>query len=572
MRSALLSSLGILVLGAVPLTAAHAQSGGLLGDSDVSSSKTGDASSAPKEAGRDKRSRGGKGGGRRHVDVSPYIELDQTAIWDLKGNNGDVLTYTTVTAGVTASVQTQSVSIGADVRYSHQFSWNSGQTDNDIVSGVINASTIVVPGLISLEGGAMAMRLRTDGYTGANNSLAGVSNTSNAYSLYVGPNLSAPIGEMTVTGAYRLGYNRVDNKSGFTGGGTTGTFDSSWIHSANLAVGMQPGTLPFGWSIAGGYIRETSSQLSQRYENKFVRADVTVPISFTVALVGGVGYEDIQISNKDALRDANGVPLLNGNGGYLTDPNSPRRLSYDQDGLIWDAGVMWRPSPRLQAEARVGHRYGSMSYTGSLSWQPGARTMVAAALFDSIDSFGRSMNGGLANLGTDFTIDRNPFSGDLTGCGFNNGGGTGMCINDTLAGLSAANFRNRGVVAQFAYRGDRWGFWYGAGYSRRKFLADSSSVLAAANGQTDENYFASLGGNRTLGPDSAIDAMAYWNYFRSGANGVSDVTNIGANISYRTNLMRRLQASAAIGVDSLDRKGQEAFISLLAQLGLRYQF
>jgi hypothetical protein len=50
------------------------------------------------------------------------------------------------------------------------------------------------------------------------------------------------------------------------------------------------------------------------------------------------------------------------------------------------------------------------------------------------------------------------------------------------------------------------------------------------------------------------------------------VTNIGANMSYRRTIWRRLQASAAVGIDSIDRQGQEAFVSLLAQLGLRYQF
>ncbi|MBT2186935.1 hypothetical protein [Sphingobium nicotianae] len=575
MRAASLPSLGLLALAllATPFVPLRAQSGGLLGDSGVSSSgqgSGGEASPASQGERRDRRTRGSQSG-KRHVEISPYLEVDQTAIWDLKGGNGDTLTYTTVSAGVTASIETQSVSVGADVRYAHEFAWNRGQASNDIISGIVNARADVVANMLSVEGGALATRVRSDGFTGGNNSLAGVNNTSNAYSFYVGPNLSAPIGDLTVTGAYRLGYNRVDNGSGAVVG-PAGTFDSSWINTINLSVGMQPGPLAFGWSVGGGYVRETSKQLSQRFEDKFVRADVTVPVSFTVALVGGVGYEKIQISSKDALRDANGVPLVNGNGGFITDPASPRRLSYDQDGLIWDAGVMWRPSPRLQAEARIGHRYGSMSYTGSLTWQPNGRTSIGAALFDSVDSFGRSMNGGLANLGTDFTIGRNPFSGDLTGCAFSSGGANGVCINDMLTGISAANFRSRGVVAQFAHRSDMWGYWFGAGYTQRKFLSGGVSVLASVDGQTDENYFASAGLNRQLGADSAIDAMAYWNYFSSVANGVGNVTNIGANLSYRRNLMRRLQLSGAVGIDSLDRKGHEAFVSLLAQIGLRYQF
>jgi hypothetical protein len=565
------ASMLAILAGAMPL---HAQSGGLLGDSGVTSG----SARAPQAGSGDEE--GGRGSGRRVAprarvsDISPYLEVDQTAIWDLKGGNGDMLTYTTVAVGVSGSIQTQSVAIGADVRYAHQFGWDSNATDQDILSGIVNGRFEVVRNVLSLEAGALATRVRSD-FKGATNALAGASSTDKVYSAYIGPNFVAPIGDLTVTGAYRLGYNRVDQGNGAAvalGLPVTGTFEESWLHNASASVGMQPGTLPFGWSVGVGYVRESASQLDQRYEQKFARADVTFPVGPTVALVGGVGYEDIEISNKDALRDANGVPVRDSSGRFITDEASPRRLSYDDDGLIWDAGVMWRPSPRLQAEARVGHRYGSMTYTGSLSWAASRRTSVSVALFDSIDSFGRALNGSLANLGPEFSIMRNPFSGDIGGCAFNDGQSGGACFNDTLTGIATANYRNRGIVAQIARQGDPWGMTLAAGYVRRKFIADSQSVLAGANGLVDQNYFVSFGVQRAIDAVSAFDAQTYFNYFDSGISGVGDVTNMGANASYRRTIWRRLQASAAIGVDSIDRKGQEAFISLLAQLGLRYQF
>ncbi len=562
------ASLLVLLLGLAPLAPLHAQAGGLLGDSDVMAGRGGEGGKrdAPKEA-RKKRS-------TRVVTISPYLEIDQSAIVDLKGGNGDVLTYTSVAAGLNASIQTRSVSIGADVRYEHQFGWGSNSRDQDIISGIVNGRVDLVPNMLSLEAGALATRVRTDGFTGANNSLAAASSTSNVYSTYIGPNFQAPIGDLNVTAAYRLGYNRVDTNNGAAAliGLPAGTFEDSWIHNANVAIGMQPGVLPFGWSVGAGYVRETASQLSQRYDDKFVRADVTVPVGPTLALVGGVGYEKIEISNKDALRDVNGVPIRDGNGRFVTDQASPRRLSYDQDGFIWDAGVLWRPSPRLSAELRVGHRYGSMSYTGKATWEPSRRTSVSVTLFDSIDSFGRALNGSLANLGTDFFVSRNPFSGDLGGCAFANGQAGGACFNDTLTGISTANFRNRGIFAQLARRGDQWTFTAAAGFARRKFIGDSQSVLSSVNGLADDNYFASIGIMRSIDADSTLDANAYANYFDSGISTLGDVTNIGANVAYRRTIWRRLAASGAVGIDSIDRKGQEAFISLLAQIGLRYQF
>ena len=42
---------------------------------------------------------------------------------------------------------------------------------------------------------------------------------------------------------------------------------------------MQPGTLPFGWAVSVGYDREDAGQLDKRFEGKYARADVTVPVT-----------------------------------------------------------------------------------------------------------------------------------------------------------------------------------------------------------------------------------------------------------------------------------------------------
>jgi len=55
--------------------------------------------------------------------------------------------------------------------------------------------------------------------------------------------------------------------------------------------------------LSAGYEREDTSQLDQRYEGKYARADVTVPVGPTLALLGGVGYEDIEISERAPLLD-----------------------------------------------------------------------------------------------------------------------------------------------------------------------------------------------------------------------------------------------------------------------------
>ena len=82
------------------------------------------------------------------------------------------------------------------------------------------------------------------------------------------------------------------------------------------------------------------------------------------------------------MRDVNGNPVVGSDGRLVTDPNSPRLIAYQQDGLIWDAGVLWRPSPRTSVEARYGRRYGTDTYLGSLSYQPGRDWAVNVSVYD----------------------------------------------------------------------------------------------------------------------------------------------------------------------------------------------
>ncbi|MFZ2980239.1 MAG: hypothetical protein WA085_04340 [Sphingobium sp.] len=516
---------------------------------------------------------------RTQTDVSPYLEVNQIAIANWQGGNDEVLTYTTVAAGVDASITTQRAEVGVNARYERRFGWGNNIPDQDAISGLLRGRVNLIRDTLSLEGGAIATRIRTDGLVGANNLLTGnVDSTTQVYSAYVGPTLTTRIGDLNLNGAYRFGYTKIEDDFGIgvPGSPALGSFDESHSHTATFSAGMQPGPLPVGWSIGGGYNREDANVLDQRFEDKYVRGDITVPVSPTLALVGGVGYEDVKISQRGALLDASGAPVLSDKGRLITDPASPRLLSYDTDGIIWDAGVLWRPSRRTSLEARVGRRYGNMNYTGSFSWRPSRDTSVNIAVYDSIESFGRLLNGNIAGLSTDFNASRNPFSGDINPCVQSATGG-GQCFNDTLSAISGSNFRRRGISGQFATASGRTNWGLGVGYSRRTFLAPDNATFASVNGSHDDNYYAQLFANRRLDAQSGIDGTLYANYYDSGINGdgvggIGDVTNVGANASYYRNFGRRLTATAALGVDAVDPQGIDSIISALGQIGLRYQF
>ncbi len=552
--SRIMSSAAIIaaVLAGAPLHAQQLPTEDVLGDESASDSGT-----------KAKRT--------ANADVTPYLEVQQVLVADLK-NGGEVLTYSTVSAGVDASVQTRRAEAQVSLRYERRIEWDDDIGDQDIVSGLGRASVQLVPNALSVEAGALATRSRADLRGPANTNLVGgVDNVTQVYSAYAGPTLSTNVGSVDVNAAYRIGYTKVESPDAVVlapGQEPIDIFDDSVSHSVSASIGQQPGQLPFGWGIGGGYNREDSSQLDQRFEDAYVRADVTVPVSSTLAVVGGVGYEDVEVSERDALRDSAGDPIIGADGRLVTDESSPRLLSYDQDGLIWDVGVLWRPSRRTALEARVGRRYGSMSYTGSFTFQPNRNNNFSIFAYDTVAGFGSRLNDSLANLSTQFEATRNPLSGELNGCVF--GAAQGLCFNDALQSVASSTFRARGIGGQYTTQSRGWNAGIAAGYNRRRFFASDVGALALANGVIDESYYANVFIGRELDARSSMSSNFYANYLESGFGG--DTLAFGANAAYYRNLLAGLSATAALGVDTYDQEGFDSELIGSAQVGLRYSF
>jgi len=505
---------------------------------------------------------------QRKVDFTPYLGIDQVVVAPIKGG-GDVLTYTNVTAGVTASVQTRRMEASADLQYAHSFGWGDQLSDQDIISGIVSGQYGVARGL-TLNAGGLATRVRTDGLSGA--SVRNDGYNSQVYAAYAGPSYVTRLGDLDVSASYRLGYARVEDDVNvdFPGASRGSGFADSTTHDLMGSVGVGPGVwMPLGLVASAGYSREDASQLDQRFEDKWARLDATLPVSPTVALIGGVGYEKMKISQRSLLLDGNGAPVISSSGHYVTDESSPRQLLYDFDDIIWDVGVLWRPSHRTSLTARVGERYGGMTYSGSFIWQ-GRNKSFALVVFDGIDSFGRIITSDVAALsGSNLNLVRNPFTGDFNGCAFSTTGG-GQCFNDALAGITGANFRYRGVAAQFAAERGPWGMGIGLGYSQRKFVTPSGDTVFV-RGTRDRNWYGNASLTYRVDSQSSIDTAVYANYFDASGNRL-DVLNLGAFTSYYRLVTRNLQASASVGVDSAKADNLDAVINAMGQLGLRYTF
>ena len=548
-------------------TGAHAQFSGDPGSG--ASEAPGSGASKPEPGRKEKRAEGRRT--QRTVNVSPYLEVGQVLTADLK-DGGDVLTYTTVAAGIDAAIVTRRAELAATLRYEHQFGWGN-QGDTDVVSGLARGRIEVARGL-NLEGGALATRTRADGQ-GAHSGLfiGNASNVANLYSVYVGPTLTKRIGGLDFGAGYRFGYTKVDvDQPAILAPGSQpqDIFDSSTNHVAWASVGARPGDLPFGWQISGGYEREDASQLDQRFEGKYARADVTVPIGPTVALLGGVGYEDIEIGQRNPLLDVNGVPVRDANGRFVTDKSTPRQLSFDTDGLIWDAGVMWQPSRRTSLTARVGRRYGDTIYTGSFAYRADHATTVQLGVYDGLSSLGRGLSGGLAALPTQFDPTRNPIGGDINPCVFGQEGGG--CLNNQLGNATSAQYRSRGVQATLSSRFGGWNYGVGVGYDQRKLLAPLLSPIASLNGIKDESYYLFVSAGRRLDADSDLSLSGYVNYFDNGAPQASDVQSAGISATYSRRFWRGLTGTAAGSLNAFDQDGFNSQLIGSALVGLRYNF
>lgn len=510
------------------------------------------------------------------TSISPYLEVDQSVFAPLTGGN-EVISTTSVAAGVDASITGNRTQAQIDLRVQRDFGEYRGASKAVTASGLARVDYQLVPHTLSVDVGGIATRTRTDirgnALTTNNDNFTNLAQT---YSAYVGPTLTTHAGQLAVNASYRAGYTKVESTTPSplpTGQPTLDTFDSSVTQIAQASVGMKTGVLPFGWTVSGAYSQDDATQLDQRLVQKRVRGDVTLPLTQTVAAVGGAGYEQVKASERTALLDANNNPIVDANGRYQTDPNSPRLPYYDVSGLYWDAGVLYRPTSHTSIEARVGRRYNSWSYTGSLSSQLSDATSVQIGVYDEIDTFGSQLNNGVAALPTSFTAVQNPFSGQYGGCVFSGAsGGSGGCLANVLQSTSSEVYRSRGVTGVFSSRHGAWSYGIAAGYSRRNYLTPGSGVGATLNGVSDQSAFAQAYFSRKLTPESEFDTNFYANWFKSGILGAPTVTSFGASGTYARSFGNHFSGSASLGIFSADEQGVQEAVSASALLGLRYRF
>lgn len=513
-----------------------------------------------------------RGPQEKRVKISPYLEAAEVFATDLKAS-GDVLTYSNIVAGIDGSVATHRAQAQVSLRYERRIAQRKSIDDQNTATGLARGSVALTRNF-SIEAGGVAARTRVDGRgAGLNNLIGNSDNVNQVYSVYAGPTFSAAAGSLKVNAAYRAGYTKVDGSANIdlpSGQRRFDQFDDSISHVATASISAKPGILRFGWSLAGNWKREDAKHLGSRLDSRSVRGDVILPISLSVALVGGVGFEKVIISERDALRNAAGVPIIGADGRLASDPMSPRLAVYNNEGLIWDSGVMWRPGPRTSVEARFGRRYGTNTYVANVSYRSAKDWAVSATIFDVVSGFGGLLNDNLSALPTQFHSIRNPLSGDIGGCAFGKAGGT--CLNDLLQNASSAAFRQRGVTGTFSGTIGGWESGLAFGFNRRTFIAAQLGAQAEIDGRTDDSYFALAYLGKNIGQRTRFESNVYATYYDPSFAGALNTLSTGANAVIYRQLIRGLSASAALGLDSYTQDIFDSDLTASALLGLRYSF
>lgn len=571
---ALLSAALLALAGAT--APAHAQTlgyGDPAGDDTGASGGSDEGVSTPARGGRGGHVLRGAGSGAR-TTIRPYVELTQQVFARLEPRE-DVVTYTSVAAGVDMSLAGRRTEGAVSVRYERRFVESGNASDSDTVSGLARVRHELIPRELTLEAGGLAARTRVEANgSGALNALPSRDAVSQVWSVYGGPALATHAGDVALNASYIAGYTKVTQRDAYRPVSTAplvDIFDHSVAQSAQASAGVRPGdVLPVGISASAGYAQEDISNLDQRVRELRAGVQVTVPVTMEVALIGDVGWQDVEVTSRDAVRDSAGRPVIGSDGRYRTDHSAPRRIAYDTSGFTWDVGVMWRPSRRTSLSAFVGRRYDSITYYGSLSYAPDARSALTVNVFDGISGFGGTVSKAVQDLPTDFTVNRNPFSGDISGCAI--GARSGGCVNGALSSLSSSVFRARGVSATYGFAVGRLSAGVGFGYTRRRFIGARGTVLEAANGTVDESLFLDAGLSGPIDRVSSFSLGVYDAWYRSGRSRLADTNALGATASYSRQLAERLTGTAALGIDRIDRKVVYDDLIASGLVGLRYSF
>jgi hypothetical protein len=262
--------------------------------------------------------------------------------------------------------------------------------------------------------------------------------------------------------------------------------------------------------------------------------------------------------------------VYDGQGRMVTNYAAPRYVAFETEGLIWDAGVVWRPSRRTNLEAHIGQRYGELGGYGFFIYQPSSRTNIYIVAYEGITGFGGSLTNSLFNLPTQFVVLRDAITGNLSSCGASSQGSS--CTAGSIGSVNSTIYRGRGLSATLGYDTGRWRTGFGAGYDRRQYLTSAETVLAGANGKVDEYYWIAAYAGARLSDHALVDATIDAYKFHSGLNSAGTLNAMRAVAVYQRMFSNHFSANATMALDGIFRPTLDDLWTGSGSVGVRYTF
>jgi hypothetical protein len=246
----------------------------------------------------------------------------------------------------------------------------------------------------------------------------------------------------------------------------------------------------FKWTLRGSWEREKRKYLNELYISKSVIADIEIPISRAISVLGSAGWEaskdiqDVIVSNCDGrprlIDPVTRLPTLDAVTGILDidrsfnarngiaiegqtlfstgcgRPVQRSGLIFNRSGFIWDAGLRLSPGRKMNLVVRGGGRFGDVNINATGTYAFSEKSLLDISYTTSLDSLGRLLSSSISGLPTQYRSVGSSVRPTLLPQ-FGQDQLTGQIFTGTLA-INSATYLSR--TAQVRLRHER-GLWNG---------------------------------------------------------------------------------------------------------------
>lgn len=502
------------------------------------------------------------------------------------GLDDEVFTASTeVAVGGALVVDGNRVDAQIDYSYGRRFVQTGDLVEDDRHSLLARAELELVEDRLTLGGGATGALVSRDARGDiAITPDADTGNQVQTWLFYVEPRWRQNIGEdVAIDLRYRASLYDV-NDSGLRGGLRPGDIAQdaaagSLSQSLDVALQNRESSRRIRWSLNAALLREDGERLDQRFQSELFSGELGYALNRRIALIANAGWERNRNSQIAFVADAAGNPLPGPDGRFQPDPNLPRTVLLDEDGLTYGGGIAWTPSRRTSATIRIGERYGDFNVAVEAGWRMSARLGMKLSFRQSIESAGRLLTRNVDGTPVSFFLgDRDV--GALGGCVFGTDATTGNCLFGATQSVTGAQFRSD--EGQFSIGGSKGRTRYSlaASYSKRRYfgaaaLQDPGGPLIDPTLATraDISWSVNLRLDQQIGDDVQAGLGLLYNDLRFAlADERHDVLTGGVfNLTWRVGQRLALDASATYSHRASDDGPDRATATVAAGASVRFR-